>query len=146
MAVSKNDIEDYLKGAKSVVLATVDKDGTPQVRHLGGYGVEGADVYLNTAANSEKVEQIKANPKVTLLFHQEGQQIPNLKNITVYGEARILSGEEFDKAADIIKKRRPQAQISKGVNAIIHVIPEKVKVLDFTSADKVITVPVSGLE
>jgi pyridoxine/pyridoxamine 5'-phosphate oxidase len=145
MAISKNDIEDYLKETKSVVLATVDKEGAPQVRHLGAYGVDGADVYLNTAADSEKVAQIKANPKVALLFHKEGQQIPNLKNITVYGEASILSGEEFDKAVDIIKKRRPQAQISRDVNVIIHVIPEKVKVLDFASEDKLITIPASEL-
>lgn len=134
MAWEKNDITTYLTESKSLVLATVSQDVTPQLRSIGGYGVEDYDIYFATAKDSDKVAQISENPNVTLLFQHEDQQAP--KNVTVYGTARKLQGEEYDKAAEIIRKRRPQAQINSDRN-IYHVKTSKIKILDFTSDNKV---------
>lgn len=134
MAWEKNDITTYLADSKSLVLATVSQDATPQVRSIGGYGVDGYDIYFATAKNSDKVAQISANPNVTLLFQHEGQQAP--KNVTVYGTAEALQGEDYEKAAEIIKKRRPQLQITSDKN-IYHIKANKVKILDFASENKI---------
>lgn len=145
MAITKSEIETYLNENKSLVLATVGLDGIPEVRHLGAYGVEGANVYFNTAANSGKIAQIQANSNVTVLFHHEGQLPPALKNVTVYGEAEILFGTEFERGVEIIKKRRPQAQINPEVNAVIRVNAKKIKLLDFAGQEKLVTIAASEL-
>lgn len=127
----RKEIEDYLKTSKSLVLGTVDKDGNPQIRHLGGYGVDGIQVYISTSKESDKVKQIAQNPNVAAIFHHEGQTPPNLKNITLYGKAKLLTGDEFIKAIDIIKARRPQANVNPETNNIYRIETEEVKILDF---------------
>lgn len=127
------EIEDYLKESKSLVLGTVDKDGAPQVRHLGGYGVDGVQVYFSTSKETAKVAQIAANPKVAAIFHHEGQTAPNFKNITLYGKAQLLTGDEYQKGIEIIKARRPQAKISPETSNIYRIETEKVKILDFAN-------------
>lgn len=128
MAENKEDIIDYLYNSKSLALATVAEDNTPQLRSIGGYGVEGYNIYFATSKDSDKVIQIANNSNVVLLFQHEGQQAP--KNVTLYGKAEALEGEEYQRAVEIIKKRRPQLPLSKD-KVVYHIIPEKIKTLDF---------------
>ncbi len=132
MALNKKDIETYLVENKSLVLATVDTNGDPQVRHIGGYGVDGLDIYFSTSRISDKVEQIDAHPEVALLFQHEGQVIPNLKNITIYGKAEKQTGDAFNKALEIIKVRRPQANADEEKSVIYKINASRIKVLDFS--------------
>ena len=105
MALSIKEIQDYVYENKSLVLATVCPGGRPHVRHIGGYTIDGKDIYFNTTKGSTKTEDIAAQPRVALLFQHEGQQ--SLKNITFYGDASPLEGQDASNAAELIKKRRP---------------------------------------
>lgn len=138
MAWEKKDIIDYIYNSKSLVLATVAEDNTPQLRSIGGYGVEEYNIYFATAKDSDKVAQIAGNPNVVLLFRQEGQQVP--KNVSIYGKAEALEGEAYENAIEIIKKRRPQLPLNED-KVVYHIKPEKIKVLDFTA-----TLPVQVVE
>lgn len=137
MAWNVKEIETYLTENKSVVLATVDQSGNPQIRHLGGYGVEGLDVYFLTGKATDKVGQIKNHPEVALLFQHEGQVIPDLKSITVYGKAVEQKGDSFVRAAEFIKKRRPQLAADVEKSVIYKVYAEEVKILDFSNQPNV---------
>lgn len=137
MAWNVKEIETYLTENKSVVLATVDQSGNPQLRHLGGYGVDGLDVYFLTGKTTDKVGQIENHPEVALLFQHEGQVIPNLKSITLYGKAIEQKGDAFTQAAELIKKRRPQLVADAEKSSIYKVSADKVKILDFSSQPNV---------
>lgn len=129
-----NTIRDYLYENKSLVLATVDAEGGPQLRHIGAYNIEGKDIVFLTGATSDKTKQIAANNKVALLFQHEGQESP--KNITIYGHARVLDPEEAKTASELIRKRRPHIQYDPEANVIYKIETASVKVLDFSSVDK----------
>lgn len=126
---------EYAKEAKAAVFATVsEENGNPQVRYVGGYGIDGKSFYLNTGKDSAKVKQLLAKPDVTIIFQHEAQD--SLKNVTFYGKASLVSAEELEKAKEIIKVRRPQAAFDE-TKVIVRVDIKSIKVLDFGEEVKV---------
>ena len=142
MAESKA-IKDYIYENKSLVLATVDEAGNPQIRHIGGYTIDGKDILFSTGKDTDKTREIANNNNVALLFQHEGQQ--ELKNVTLYGKARKLNNEETVEAVELIKKRRPQLRYTPEANIIYRVESESVKVLDFSKEDRQVVFPASEL-
>ncbi|MBP5598520.1 MAG: pyridoxamine 5'-phosphate oxidase family protein [Pseudobutyrivibrio sp.] len=142
MAESKA-IKDYIYENKSLVLATVDEAGNPQLRHIGGYTIDGKDILFSTGKDTDKTKEIANNNNVALLFQHEGQQ--ELKNVTLYGKARKLDEEETKKAVDLIKIRRPQLRYTPEANIIYRVESESVKVLDFSKEERQVVFPASEL-
>ena len=137
------EIKKYIYDNKSLVLSTVDEAGNPQLRHIGGYNVDGKDIVFQTTINTDKTKEIAHNNNVALLFQHEGQTAP--KNITVYGRAHKLDASEAEKAATLIKERRPQLNYDPQVNVIFKVETESVKILDFTAEEKQIVVSANQL-
>ena len=138
-----NEIHDYLVENKSLVLATAGLDGSPQVRHIGGYQVRDLDIFFLTTAGTEKTKEIEKNPQVAALFQHEGQAVP--KNITVYGKAGRLTGKEADDGAKLIQQRRPQLVYDPKINEIYKIEAETVKLLDFGRENKQEIIRVSEL-
>lgn len=126
-----------------MVLATVDEAGKPQIRHIGGYTIDGKDILFSTGKDTDKTREIANNNNVALLFQHEGQQA--LKNVTLYGKARKLDEEETKKAVDLIKIRRPQLRYTPEANIIYRVESESVKVLDFSKEERQVVFPASEL-
>ena len=119
-----SEIKDYIYENKSLVLSTVDDAGNPQLRHIGGYNIDGKDIVFQTTKNTDKTKDIAHNNNVALLFQHEGQQAP--KNITIYGKAFPLDEAEAEQAANLIKERRPQLNYDPQVNVIFKVETESV--------------------
>lgn len=144
MAITLKEYQDYLTENKSLVLATVDKENLPQIRHLGGYNIDGKDIVFLTTDGTGKTKDIAKNPRVAVLFQHEGQQAP--KNITVYGTAERLEGQAAVDAAGLIKARRPQLQYNPPVSVIYRVKAETIKVLDFASEEKQLLIKADTLQ
>lgn len=144
MALSIKEIQDYVYDNKSLVLSTVCPGGRPHVRHIGGYTIDGKDIYFNTIKGSTKTEDIAAQPRVALLFQHEGQQVP--KNITFYGDAAPLEGDEVAKAVELIKKRRPQLQYNEETSVIYKVDVDRIKILDFSAEEKQVVLEREDIE
>lgn len=134
MAITLEEIQKYIVENKSLVLATVDEAGDPQLRHLGGYNLDGKDIVFLTTSGTAKTKELEKHPQAAILFQHEGQQAP--KNITIYGKAEKLSGQAAIDAAALISKRRPQIQYNPPVSVIYKVHTETIKILDFASEDK----------
>jgi nitroimidazol reductase NimA-like FMN-containing flavoprotein (pyridoxamine 5'-phosphate oxidase superfamily) len=143
MALSEQEIKEYLKENKSIVLATIDEDGQTDLRSLGGYNFDGFTLYFGTAASANKVKQIANNNKVSVLVQHEGQVIPQYKNITIYGEAKRLTGDEYELGKAKIIERRPNAVLEEDTKHIYKVIAEKIKILDFTETPEKQTTVIS---
>ena len=144
MSLTLKEIQDYVYENKSLVLATVCPKGRPHLRHIGGYTIDGTDIYFNTAKGTAKTVDIEAQPRVALLFQHEGQQVP--KNITFYGEAAPLDKDEAAKALELIKKRRPQVQYNEETNVIYKVTVDRIKILDFAAEEKQVVLEKEDIE
>jgi uncharacterized pyridoxamine 5'-phosphate oxidase family protein len=136
MAVTQNEILTYLKDNKSIVLASIGEDGKPDLRSLGGYNFDGYTLYFGTAASSNKVKQLANNSAVSILVQHEEQVIPNFKNITIYGTAEKLTGDEYEAGSKKIKERRPNAEFDEKVKNIYKVKANQIKILDFSADPK----------
>ena len=134
MGITLKEYRDYLFNNKSLVLATVTGDETPNLRHIGGYNLDGKDIVFQTTRGTDKTLDIEKNEKVAAVFQHEGQTAP--RNITVYGSAKALDGIEADKAVELIKARRPQLNYNPEINVIYKIKVDKIKNLDFSSETK----------
>lgn len=143
MSYTLSQIQVYLEENKSLVLGTVDKNGNPQLRHLGGYGIEGLDIYFHTTVGSAKTKEITENPQVIALFQHEGQQVP--KNVTLFGKAERLTGDRVNSGVEIIRKRRPQVNYNPETSEVYKIKTDAIKVLDFASDTKQEVIKVADL-
>lgn len=135
MAKIPEDILTYIKENKTIVLATVDNDNQPDLRTLGGYNFDEAILYFATGKSSNKVGQIANHEKVTILVQSESQELNHFKNVTIYGRAQRLTGSDFEEGRKKILERR-QLPIDEESRFIYKVIPEQIKVLDFSKDSK----------
>lgn len=114
MALTKEQIENYLKSTKKVILATTTKEGTPDLRILGGIGTIGTTLYFATASKARKVEQIANNPNVAVYYEAPGQEFPNYVNATLYGKAvKITDEKKLDEAVKAIRENLPKFEFTE---------------------------------
>ena len=126
-------INGYIENSKTAVLATVDSNNNPNIRTIGGFGIKEITIYFSTAKESSKVEQIKNNNKVSLLFQHENQVITDFVNVEIKGIAEELKDkDQFEEGFKYISRRRPQLKISEETHNIYKVVPKEIKVLDFS--------------
>ncbi|MNL56243.1 hypothetical protein D3C87_1797210 [compost metagenome] len=86
------------------------------------------------------MEQLKLNPQATLLFQQEGQEVPQFRNVTLTGTvSKVCSkcGDEYEKAIALLSAKSPRfkERAEKGDlegNVILKLEPRKVKLLDLS--------------
>lgn len=133
MAATEERIKEYLRMNQTIILATIDGDGFPDVRTLGGYGLSGYIIYFSTLNTSNKVRQIAGNNEVTIFIQHENQFISKFFNVTIYGEAILIENEaEYEKGKSLILTRKPSLKMNRNTHNIYKVIPKKIKALDFS--------------
>ncbi|MBB2182677.1 pyridoxamine 5'-phosphate oxidase family protein [Lachnospiraceae bacterium MD1] len=127
MALTKNQIEEYLKSTKKILLSTVTEENKPDLRILGAIATDGANTYFSTLSNARKVTQIELNPNVAVYFEAPDQKFPNYINATVYGKARkVVCEKELEKAVALIKDNLPHFEWSDD-KSIYVVEPDQIK-------------------
>lgn len=108
MALTNEQIEEYLKNTKKILLSTITEENKPDLRILGAIGTEGVNLYFTTADKSRKVTQINVNPNVAVYFEAPNQKFPNYVNATLYGKARKVTIEnDIERAVALIKENLP---------------------------------------
>jgi general stress protein 26 len=128
MALTTEQIEQYLKSTKKILLSTVTKENTPDIRILGAIATDGVKVYFSTASNARKVKQIEGNPNVAVYFEAPGQQFLNYINATVYGKAEKVTCEKcIEKVVGLIKENLPHFELTED-KSIYVVNPEQIKI------------------
>jgi len=134
----KDKVVEYLNQTKWIILATVDDNQTPVLRTLGSFAVDGFNVYFSTGNNTAKVNQIELNPKVSVFFQHENQELPSYINVSVTGKAnKVTTEEELNKVITLLSNRNPKfkERVEKGEigNSVFYrVAPKEVKLLDFS--------------
>ena len=82
------------KGKKVFVYTTVDAQGHPHARYMGGLMIKEGVIYMATASDARKMQQIKSNPGSELLFAAEEYK----EVATISGESAVEELLELKKA------------------------------------------------
>lgn len=138
MSINEKSLNEYLNQTKFIVLSTITSEQAPTLRSLASFAVDELTTYFSTAKVTDKVEQIKANPQVSILFQHENQELSAFYNATIAGKAIEVTEEtERQKAIQLLSSRSPnfKARVESGQianNTFFRIDPQEVKVLDFT--------------
>ena len=90
----KKAIWKIVKNAKVFLYTTIDAQGSPRSRYMGGLMVKEGIIYMVTYSESRKMHQIKTNPCSELVFADDQYK----EVVTIDGESRI------DESLDIKKE------------------------------------------
>jgi general stress protein 26 len=105
----KDEIDEYIKDLPFVALAYVRADGTPVQRTLGSFVRHESSVFFSTRSDAAKVREIERNPRVSLLFEAENQQLSAWKNVLLIGKALpVTTDSELKQATELLGARRPR--------------------------------------
>ena len=114
------DFVKQFSGSRYVNLESYKSTGEPELTPVQSIELGGL-LYLRTDPRSEKVKRIRENPKVRVVpCGRSG----NPTGVWVGGEARVLEGEEFEKAAKLLKEK-PRTLGNLLVNTIAWVKRQK---------------------
>ncbi len=137
-AETLNKVKEYMEHTRFIILGTVSENGKPALRTMASFANEQLDVYFSTGKQSTKVGHIKANPFVTILFQNEGQELTAFKNVTYTGKAELVDGDNgLEKAVKLLGDKNPwfKAMAEKGGLQgidIFRVKPESIQYLDYS--------------
>jgi general stress protein 26 len=132
----------YVEQSKVGLLITVDENKVPFVRTIGAFSNEDTNIYFLTAKETEKVNHINLNPKVTFYFENEGQPYESFKSVAISGEAsEVTENDELNKAIEAINIRYPliKEKVANGEfeKSSIYVVKGKfIKLSDYTQLPK----------
>ncbi|GIW40020.1 MAG: hypothetical protein KatS3mg076_0597 [Candidatus Binatia bacterium] len=91
---------EFLETQQTIVLCTIDPRGYPHAVAMW-YCVEDGAVLMTTYAKSQKVMNIRRDPKVALLV-ESGRTYDTLKGLMIRGRAEIL--EDLDLCVRVLTK------------------------------------------
>lgn len=90
--LSDDEREAYLTTAPTIILITVGRDGYPHAVPMWFLVDDAGLVYMTTYGRSQKVINIRRNPRVALLV-ESGVRYEELKGVLVRGQAEVLEDE-----------------------------------------------------
>jgi PPOX class probable F420-dependent enzyme len=88
IALTEEEKQQYLRDRKTIILCSIDHHGYPHAVAMW-FLAEGDTVLMTTYAKSQKIANIRRNPKVTLLA-ESGETYDTLKGVMIRGRAELV--------------------------------------------------------
>ena len=88
--MSDAEISAFLDTRKSMMVATIDKDGAPHQTVLW-FAVKDGRYLFETYGSSQKVVNLRRDPRMSLLW-EDGLDYAELRGVTAVGKAEIIDG------------------------------------------------------
>ena len=82
----------YLNDAPTIILVTIGRDGFPHAVPMWFLVEADGSVLMTTYGRSQKVVNVRRNPKVALLV-ESGTRYDELKGVLLRGEAEVVENE-----------------------------------------------------
>lgn len=95
--MSDAEITDFIVSSRTATLATIGADGQPHLVAMW-YAVLDGELWFETKAKSQKVVNLRRNPKITCLI-EDGLTYDTLRGVSIEGEAEIV--EDPDKLFEV---------------------------------------------
>jgi len=100
---------EIINKENDLTLATVRPDGYPQATTVS-YANDGMTIYVVVGKNSQKANNIRHNPEVSLTINSDYKDWNHIKGLSMGALAQILSSpEEVSHAGECMHKKFPQA-------------------------------------
>jgi PPOX class probable F420-dependent enzyme len=88
------ELKDYLARAQTITICSINKDGTPHPMPMW-FGLEpDGSVVMTTFTKSQKIANIRRDPRVSLLVESGGAVYAELKGVVIYGKAELVPDTE----------------------------------------------------
>ncbi len=102
--MTDEEIDELLQGRHTLNVATFNHDGTIHLVAMW-YGFVDGDVVFETFAKSQKVQNLRRDPRITVLV-EDGEQYEELRGVEVVGRAEIIEDEEtiLDVARSVLRR------------------------------------------
>ena len=98
------EVEAFLDSAKSLIVATLDKQGAPHQTVLW-FAREGDTILFETYGSSQKVLNLRRDPRIAVLC-EDGEAYEELRGVSIQGSAEIVdSGSRLAELMTIIVAR-----------------------------------------
>lgn len=98
----------FIEGCKSLQVATINKNGTPQLTTLWFAVVDGAIIF-ETFTKSQKIVNLKRDPRIAVLV-EDGTSYDQLRGVSINGHAELVDDparvERFAEA--VVRKNNPE--------------------------------------
>ena len=106
--MSPAEIADFIEGRRSMIVATLGKDGAPHQTVLW-FAVKDGTYIFETYGSSQKVINLRRDPRVSLLW-EAGVEYQELQGVSVRGRATIVDGgpELLDLMRACVTRNVPQ--------------------------------------
>ncbi len=142
----RQQLIDFISTVEYSELITA-KNNVPHIRPMV-YVNDGLTIYMVSRKNTAKVEQIRANPNVSVMIIKSFETTSDTKEVIIEGQASFVSDtNERQKAFDLFKQK-PQnfqewADRDTGAFEVIKIIPQLLRYFDYAqgeSTPRVLTV------
>lgn len=140
VAMSDDEIADFVAASRTAVLATLGKDGHPHLVAMA-YAVIDGRIWLETKAKSQKVVNLRRDARTTLLI-EDGQTYDELRGVSFEGIAEIHDDPEsiFRVGVNVWERYhgpyseevKPQVDALMNNRVVIRVIPDRTRSWDHT--------------
>jgi len=134
-AEQKQRVLELLAEHNILTLATNREDGWPQATTVG-YVNDGLDLYVATFPESQKVQNIRRDPRVSLTVDRDEPDWNRIKGLSMAATAEIVTGSEHIRAiAARFEEKFPQLKEmpmpeTSGVT-FLRLRPKVISVLDY---------------
>ncbi len=92
IVMTEEEIAAYLKGAGTIVLNSIGKDGVPHPAPmwfaLEGDVTDDGSIVMTTFTKSQKIRNLQRDPRVSLLV-EDGETYAELRGVVFYGTAEL---------------------------------------------------------
>lgn len=91
IVMTEAEVERFVQDRRTAILATLGKDGWPHLSAMW-FGLVDGRIALETKAKSQKVLNIRRDPRITVLF-EWGATYPELRGVAFEGHAEIVEND-----------------------------------------------------
>jgi len=92
--LSDQEIHDFLKSSRTMILVSNGKNGWPHPMPMWFWVDDDNNIFMTTFRKSQKVNNIKRDPRVTLLV-ESGDAYQELKSVVIYAEAEVVDDLDY---------------------------------------------------
>lgn len=126
---------DLMQGHNVLTLATVREDGWPQATTLG-YANDGLALYVATFPQSQKVHNIRIDPRVSLTIDRDYEAWEEIKGLSMAAIAEIVDDpEESRHAMECLERKFPQFSEMPALDpsevTVLKLTPKVISVLNY---------------
>ena len=108
-------------------VATVDAGGVPHVVPVCPL-VEGSRIYFASESSAKKIQNIKTNPEIAIVFDEYRDSWRGLKGVMIRGQAKLVDRKMFARVRSKLYKKYPKyesdAPLEFGESSVIEITPE----------------------